>query len=384
MAGSQKGRADTPGGFDAVLVVSFGGPEGSDEVLPFLRNVTGGRVPDASLRSVAEHYWHFDGVSPINAQNRGLAAALQDSLAAAGLPVPVRFGNRHWHPFAREAIAALAEAGARDVAVVLTSGYASYPGCRWYQESLAADVAAVAARSSPPIRLHKIRLWFDHPTFLDLWADRVDAAVGVLSPAKRPPLLLATTHSLPVSMSDASGPAQPLPGSAAIESARRGAYVAQHEFVARTIAERVSERRGRALPWEVAFQSQAGGPGGEWLAPDVNDRLRELADAGTSQAVVAPIGFVSDHMEILWDLDIEARRTADSVGIELARAGTIGDDPRFVEMITSLVLERARGTAADDRPAQSPWGPWPDECPGDCCMSEVPATARGVEAAGTA
>ncbi len=366
------GSPGVPGAFDAVLVLSFGGPEQSDEVMPFLRQVTGGRVPDSRLEAVAGHYRHFGGRSPINDQNRRLVRELTGALAAAGRSVPVMLANRHWRPFTADIVGQLAGDGRRNVAVVATSGFSSLPGCRGYREDYEQAARNLPARDRP--RFRKIRLWYNHPLFLDCWADRVIEAVasrpGEDWPASESPHLLFTAHSLPKAMADASGPANGTnkgPGC----GDEGGAYVAQHRFAADRVVRRVEARLGRAFGWGLAFQSQSGSPGSRWLQPDVETALRELADRGGRRVVVAPIGFLTDHMEVQWDLGVEARSIASDLGIDFALAGTVGDDPRLIAMLTDLIIERERQSPVGERPAEGPDGPWPDECPIGCCGKEV-------------
>lgn len=361
---------------DGVLLASFGGPEAPEEVMPFLRRVTAGRrVPDDRLRAVARHYEHFGGISPINAQNRALAKRLASELAALGCALPVFLGNRNWHPLFGDVVAGMAAAGHRNIAVVATSGFASQPGCRQYQD----DVSAAIAQAGVTINPGKIRLWFDHPTFLRIAADRVVTAVkDLLMPdgVGPPPTVLYSTHSLPRSVADSSGPAghRPQPG---------GAYVAQHRWAATAITRLVSQELGQALEWEVVFQSRSGSPRVAWLEPDINQRLRELAARGVDRVVVFPLGFVTDHMEIMWDLDVEARATARELGMAFTRAQAVGSDPRFARMLAELVAERVRDVPPTDRPAEGPAGAWPDHCPAGCCLSADPSQG-GTKARETA
>ncbi|MDP3973033.1 MAG: ferrochelatase [Candidatus Nanopelagicales bacterium] len=353
-------KCDTaPEPLDAVLVMSFGGPEQPAEVMPFLRRVTGGRVPDARLSLVADHYLHFDGRSPINEQNRRLCEHLAAALAERGFECPLALGNRFWHPLTAEAVEQLVGQGARDIAVVATSGFASWPGCRAYQEDYEEVADRIPVGKRP--RFRKVRLWYNHPVFLDCWGDRVVEAIGApadIGPASsETPFLVFTTHSLPWQMAQDSGVAGT-------------AYVAQHRFVADRVARRAAGVLGRSFDWELSFQSQSGGGSGQpWLTPTIDDTLRDLAARGVGRVVVAPIGFVTDHMEVMWDLGVEARQMATDLGLEFTLARTIGDDPRFVSMLAELVLERSGGAMSSDRPAEGPDGPWPDECPTGCCQS---------------
>lgn len=358
-AGAGAGAGATP--IDALLLVSFGGPEGPDDVLPFLRNVTRGRdVPPDRLAEVARHYRRFGGRSPINDQNRALLAALR-----AALPdLPVYWGNRNWTPYLTEAIAAMRADGIRRAACFVTSALASYSGCRQYRENLAAAVADVGPGAP---ELIKLRLFFDHPGFVGPMVDRCVRALDELpKPVRAEAHLIFVAHSLPTSQAAASGP-------------HGGAYVRQLRAAGGAVAERVAARTGVSRRWDVAYCSRSGPPGTPWLEPDVNDRLRELADAGAPGAVIVPIGFVSDHMEVVYDLDVEAMTTARERGLTVTRAATVGTDKRFVTMVAELVEERRRPTGT--RPALSTQGPSHDVCPLHCCEPRVrrPAAA-GVPA----
>ncbi len=323
--------------YDALLLLSFGGPEGPDDVLPFLENVVRGRgVPRERLLEVAEHYSHFGGVSPINEQNRALLAAVR-----AELDLPVYWGNRNWRPLVEDTVATMRADGVRRALVFVTSAYTSYSGCRQYQDDLARARAAVG-EGAP--ELDKLRHYFNHPGFIEPAADGVRAAL-VGRPDAR---LVFTAHSIPLSMEASSGP----PGHL---------YTAQLREASRLVAEAV---RGPGAGFDVVWQSRSGPPSVPWLEPDVNDHLAALAAAGTAAVVVSPIGFVSDHVEVLWDLDEEAAATAAKLGLDYARASTVGTDPRFVRMVSQLVEER---TAGAPKLALGPMGPSHDVCPLDCC-----------------
>jgi protoporphyrin/coproporphyrin ferrochelatase len=343
------------GEYDAVLLVSFGGPRGPGDVIGFLENVTAGRgIPPQRLAEVAEHYLLFGGVSPINAQNEALLAALRTELAQAGLDLPVYWGNRNWNPHLVDAVRDMAADGRRRALAFVTSAYSSYSGCRQYRENL---FDAAAQVPGAPL-IDKVRPYFDHPGFVGPF---VDATVGALAElphgARDGARLLFSTHSLPQAQADASGCLN-VPG---------GAYVAQHLATAELVAQRVEQETGVARGWDLVFQSRSGPPGQPWLEPDVGERIEELAAQGAPGAVVVPIGFVSDHMEVVYDLDTLARGTAQAVGLPLARAATPGTDPRFVAMVVELVRERAGGGPAPHRAALSPLGPWRDVCPAGCC-----------------
>lgn len=352
--------------YDALLVVSFGGPEGPDDVLPFLRNVTAGRgVPPERLADVARHYQRFGGVSPINGQCRDLIAAVRADLAAADVELPVYWGNRNWDPYLADTIARMTEDGVRRALVFVTAAYASYSGCRQYRENLADALGseqvagAVRASGNQPPLLDKLRHYFNHPGFVGPMRDATLRALGDLpAGAADGAALLFVTHSVPVDAATTAGP-------------HGGAYVAQHTDVARWIAEQVAEATGIVHPWRLVYCSRSGSPRQPWLEPDVNDELAAVRDAGASGAVVVPIGFVSDHMEVVFDLDTEAAATARELGLPMARAATVGTAPEFVAAIRDLVLERAaveRGADAR-RATVGPLGPSHDLCPAGCCRN---------------
>ncbi|MGI8679707.1 MAG: ferrochelatase [Jatrophihabitans sp.] len=310
--------------FDALLVLSFGGPEGPDDVMPFLRNVTRGRgIPDDRLVTVAEHYQHFHGVSPINDQNRALIAALQPTLAERGIDLPIYWGNRNWKPYVADAVRQMRHDGVRNALVFATSATASYSSCRQYRDDLE-QARRVSGEGAPT--LVKLRHFFDHPGFVAANGDGVREALAQLPPSRRDSArLVFTAHSIPVSMNDSSGPE------------RNGLYAAQQRETARLVAAFV---RGPGAEFDLVWQSRSGPPQVPWLEPDVNDHLRTLATDGVQAVVVAPTGFVSDHLEIRWDLDTEARETAAGLGMAFARAATAGTHPAFVAAVADLVEER--------------------------------------------
>jgi ferrochelatase len=343
--------------FDALLVQSFGGPEGLEDVLPFLRNVTRGRgIPDARLSEVAEHYRHFGGVSPINEQNRTLIAALSAEFTSHGIELPIYWGNRNWKPYVADAVRQMRDEGVRNALVFTTSATSSYSGCRQYRDDL--DGAVRVAGPGAPT-LVKLRHFYDHPGFIEAQADAVRAALASLpGESGDTARLVFTAHSIPVAMNDVSGPAAD------------GRYAAQHRETARLVAEAV---RGVGAEFDLVWQSRSGPPSVPWLEPDINAHLRALAADGVRAVVVTPSGFVSDHVEVRWDLDIEARDTAGSVGLQYARASTVGTHPAFVRAIRELVQEHVR----DEPPRTlSPLGISGFECPPGCC----PAPARAAAA----
>ena len=340
--------------YDALLLVSFGGPEGPDDVVPFLRNVTAGRgIPDERLVEVGAHYDLFGGRSPINDQNRALLAAIREDFASAGVGIPVYWGNRNWDPYLADTVAQMRDDGIRRVACFITSAYSSYSGCRQYREDLGGVVAKVA--DAP--RLDRLRAYFNHPGFVEPMIDHTVAAIEMLPAQVRDSAqILYVTHSIPASMALGSGP-------------EGGAYVAQHHSVVDMIQTAVGERTGTAHPGELVYCSRSGSPHAPWLEPDVNDRLRELAAEGATGVVVVPIGFVSDHMEVVYDLDTQAAATAAELGLAYARAATCGTDPRVVSAVRDLLLERAATERGED-PVRRSVGSLPaawDLCRPGCC-----------------
>jgi ferrochelatase len=358
------GRPDLPARavdaapYDALLLVSFGGPDGPADVLPFLENVTRGRaIPRERLVEVGEHYYALGGASPINAQNQALVAALSAELAENGPALPVYWGNRNWAPYLTDTFTRMADDGVRRVLAVLTSAYSSYSGCRQYREDLAAAAAALGARA--PV-VDRVRHYFNHPGFVEGMVASTLAALDDLPAEARPPArLVFVTHSVPTSMNDASGP-------------HGGAYEAQHRDLARVVTARVVAETGAGHPFDLVYCSRSGPPAQPWLGPDVNDHLVALAAAGTAAVVLVPIGFVSDHMEVRFDLDTEALGTAARLGLACTRAATVGTDPRFVAGLRDLVLERAAAVRGEDppRPALGGLGPSHDRCPVGCCRNE--------------
>ncbi|WP_035797601.1 ferrochelatase [Kitasatospora mediocidica] len=356
-----------PAPYDALLLLSFGGPEAPEDVVPFLENVTRGRgIPKERLAEVGKHYFLFGGVSPINAQNRELLAALREDFAAHGLCLPVYWGNRNWAPYLIDTLREMANDGHRRIAVLATSAYAGYSGCRQYRENLADALARLAEEGLPTLTVDKLRHFYNHPGFVRPMIDATLAALAELPADTRDGARLAfTTHSIPLSMAESSGapddPARGTPG---------GAYVAQHLEVARLVAEAVAEATGVAdRPWELVFQSRSGAPHIPWLEPDICDHLDALHADGASAAVMIPIGFVSDHMEVKYDLDTEAADHAAKLGLPVARAATVGADPRFTAAVRGLLLERAaveRGSAVE-RCALGAFGASHDVCAVACC-----------------
>jgi protoporphyrin/coproporphyrin ferrochelatase len=314
--------------YDAFLLLSFGGPEGPDDVLPFLANVTRGRgVPPERLAQVAEHYQHFGGVSPINQQCRALLDALRPHL-----DLPMYWGNRNWHPMLAETLRRMRDDGVRRALAFVTSPYGGYSACRQYWEDIATARAQVG-EGAPTV--DKIRHYHDHPGFIEPFVDGVRAAH---TPGAR---LVFTAHSIPTAMDTHSG----------VDGHR---YSGQLTEAAGLVAS------ASGVPeWDLVWQSRSGSPTVAWLEPDVNDHLESLAKEGVTAVVAAPIGFTSDHLEVIWDLDNEAAQTAAGLGIDWRRVPTPGTDPRFVAMVVALIAERVAGAQRRKLGKLPTW----DECP---------------------
>ncbi|MEU4121525.1 ferrochelatase [Streptomyces virginiae] len=360
--------------YDALLLLSFGGPEGPDDVVPFLENVTRGRgIPRERLKEVGQHYFGFGGVSPINAQNRALLEALRKDFAEHGLDLPVYWGNRNWAPYLTDVMREMAADGRRRIAVLATSAYASYSGCRQYRENLADALATLAEEGVEPPRVDKLRHYFNHPGFVDPMIEGVVAALAELPEAVREGAHLAfTTHSIPTAAADTSGPVEDHTG-----GGEGGAYVKQHLDVAKVIADEVAVRTGVARPWKLVYQSRSGAPHIPWLEPDICDHLEALHAEGAPAVVMVPIGFVSDHMEVLYDLDTEATAKAAELGLPVARSATVGADSSFAGAVRELVLERAAKERGE--PAEECWvgmlGQSHDLCAVGCCPARSPRPA---------
>ena len=328
--------------YDAILVVSFGGPEGKDEVMPFLENVLRGRnVPRGRMLTVADHYYHFEGKSPINAQTRELISALKAELERNGPKLPIYWGNRNWHPLLRETLRQMKQDGIRQALGFVTSAYSSYSGCRQYREDIARAQREVET-GAPEV--DKLRPFFNHPGFIEATVDRVRDALQEIPPQARANLqIVYSAHSIPVSMANTSD------------------YVRQLEEVRRLVSEAMGHENDA-----LAYQSRSGAPGQPWLEPDILDHLRQVKAANLASAVVlAPIGFISDHLEVRYDLDVEARQLCNSLDLPMTRAKTVGTHPKFIGTIRDLIMERMDGT--QERRALGVLGPRPDVCAEDCC-----------------
>lgn len=332
------------GQYDAVVVLSFGGPEGPDEVMPFLQNVTRGRnVPDDRLREVARNYELFGGISPINGHNRRLVAALAALLQGEGPRLPVYFGNRNWHPFLADTLRQMAEDGIKHAVAFATSAYSSYSACRQYLEDIARARAAVGDGAP---RIDKLRPFWNHPGFILPMAELVDAALAQLPDERRAAArLVCSAHSLPLAM----------------------ARSCDYELQLRDAGDLVVRHLARPRPWDLAFQSRSGPPGQPWLEPDILDHLEILAGRGVRDVVNLPIGFTCDHMEVVFDLDTQARQRAAELGIGFVRVPTVGVHPRYVAMIRELILERSQPGAVPQ--ALGELGPRRYPCAADCCPS---------------
>ncbi|WP_308495743.1 ferrochelatase [Leifsonia sp. AK011] len=357
-AASGPEHVEVPVAYDAILLASFGGPEGQDDVIPFLRNVTRGRgIPEERLEEVAHHYRAFGGVSPINDQNRELKAALEAELAKRGIDLPVLWGNRNWDPYLRDALTEANERGFTKLIAIGTSAYSSYSSCRQYREDYA--MALDETGLGGVIEIDKVRQFFDHPGFVEPFIEGTRDGIAELEaqgiPREQIHVLFAT-HSIPTDDAIRSGPRDR-------DFGEGGAYAAQHLAVAEVVVHEVAEGIG----WDLVYQSRSGPPTQPWLEPDINDRIAELATSGVKGLVIVPLGFISDHMEVKWDLDTEALETSEENGITAVRVPTPGVHAAFVSGLVDLVLERRDGIPTAERPALTDLGPWYDVCRPGCC-----------------
>jgi ferrochelatase len=338
--------------YDAILVVSFGGPESKEEVIPFLETVLRGRnVPRERLLTVAEHYYHFEGKSPINQQTLELIAALKAELQRVGPRLPIYWGNRNWHPFLTETLVKMKQEGIRRALAFVTSAYSSYSGCRQYREDIMRAQGEVG-EDAPQI--DKLRQFFNHPGFVEATIDRVrDALDAVPHHARQNVQIVYTAHSIPLSMANSCD------------------YVTQLEEVRGLVSDALGQKNDA-----LVYQSRSGTPGQSWLEPDILDYLRDVKARNLASAVVlAPISFISDHMEVLYDLDVEARQLCDELGLPMTRAKTVGVHPKFIAMIRELILERMNPNS--ERRAWGTLGVRPDVCPENCCPApRRPAPVR--------
>lgn len=368
---STRERRAQPREADAIVFASFGGPEKPEDVMPFLRNVTRGRgIPDERLEEVSHHYMAMGGRSPINAQNRAMIERLEKALAARGIDLPVYWGNRNWEPYMADAVRELAAAGHRHALGIVTSAYSSYSSCRQYREDF--GKALVETGLLGTVTIDKIRVYFDHPGFLAPVVDGVRSALAELAAeghdATRTRILFST-HSIPTAMSLASGPEETRG-----EEGEGGWYVAQHLAACRFVMEQLAadSADAGAPAWELVYQSRSGAPHIPWLEPDINDVIEALpqAEDAPTAVVVVPIGFVTDHVEVMWDLDTEAKESAEEAGLAFRRVATSGEDPRFIEALVDLVEERLREDAP--RRTVTDFGMTPDVCGVGCCANGSP------------
>lgn len=331
--------------YDAFLLVSFGGPEGPDDVMPFLENVLRGKnVPRERMLEVAEHYSHFGGVSPINSQCRELLAAVKQEFDRSGVDLPIYWGNRNWTPMLRDTIEQMKRDGVKRAIAFFTSAYSSYSGCRQYRENILTAQQEVG-EGAPEV--DKLRVFFNHPGFVEPMIARTRDAIAKLPVEKQAGVkILFSAHSIPMGM------------------ATNCRYEAQLSEASRLVAEGVN-----VADWKLVYQSRSGPPSQPWLEPDVSDALAAIAaEQPGAGVVVVPIGFISDHMEVMFDLDEEALQKANELGLTMVRAATVGSDPRFVQMIRELVVERM-----SENPERLVLGQLPpnhDVCPADCCKYE--------------
>ena len=342
------------GEYDSILIVGFGGPERPEDVIPFLENVTRGRnVPRERLLEVAEHYNHFDGVSPINAQVRELIAALRPELDRHGIALPIYWGNRNWHPMLPDTLAEMTAAGCRRSLAFVLAAYSSYSSCRQYREDIERARAAVG-ECAPQV--DKVRVFYNHPDFIAVNAEFVREALGKIAKERRASTHLAfTAHSIPMSM------------------AVQCDYERQLAETCRLVAEALAIRPDR---WRLVYQSRSGRPQDPWLEPDILDHLRDLQRQDVPAVVIHPIGFLSDHMEVLFDLDEEARQVSEELGLEMVRSRTAGVHPRFVSMVGELIQERIGAIPEPVRRAVGRYGPSHDICPEPCCLLPARPTSR--------
>ncbi|MDN6399680.1 MAG: ferrochelatase [Brachybacterium sp.] len=352
--------------FDAILFASFGGPDGQDDVIPFLRNVTRGRgIPDERLEEVAGHYRARGGRSPITAQNETMIAALEQELAGRGIDLPIYFGNRNWAPYNDDAVRALHGDGHRHALGLVTSAFSSYSSCRQYREDFGMVLEETGLAGE--VSIDKVRVYFNHPGFLEPVVDGVGSALASLvaegHDADRIAVLFST-HSVPTSMAEASGPEE-----TRVEGSG-GWYVEQHLSACRWVMEQLDDDAPELPDWQLVYQSRSGAPHIPWLEPDVNDVIAQLAADDTADAVVVvPIGFVTDHVEVIWDLDTEAKETAEEKGLAFRRVATSGEDPRFIAALADLVQERL--DAQFPRRVVTDFGGTPDVCGVNCCVGRL-------------
>jgi ferrochelatase len=377
-----------PKNYDGVLLASFGGPEGQDDVIPFLRNVTRGRgIPDERLEEVSHHYRANGGISPINQQNRELKAAIEAELAARGIELPVLWGNRNWDPYIPQTLQDAYDAGHRKLLMVTTSAYSCYSSCRQYREDI--GIALTESGLDGRLEVDKVRQYFDHPGFVEPFIEGtavgladVRAQLAAAGTPDAPVHILFATHSIPTRDAEAAGRS----GDEPREFEEGSAYVAQHLATGAAVISRVQAESGLTAPWSLVYQSRSGAPHVPWLEPDINDAIADLAGQGIKGIVIVPLGFVSDHMEVVWDLDTEALETCRNLGLAATRVPTPGTHRKFVHGIVDLICERTLANNIGDRPAVTGLGPWYDVCRPGCCANfrgEKPTIAGADTTVGT-
>jgi ferrochelatase len=339
--------------YDSILLISFGGPERTEDVMPFLENVTRGRnIPPERLLEVAEHYYHFGGVSPINDQCRDLISALKPELDKHEIRLPIYWGNRNWHPFLADTLRQMKNDGMKHALGLVTSAYSSYSGCRQYRENVA-EAQKLIGDGAPQV--DKIRVFYNHPGFIEAMGDRVREALQQFPPGAQDIRFVATAHSIPCSMAETSD------------------YEKQLREAARLVAEKTN-----LTQWDLVYQSRSGPPTQPWLEPDILDHLRNLNAQGVKNVLVAPVGFISDHLEVMFDLDTEAKELAAELGITMVRAGTAGTHPAFVSMLRQIIAERL--SPNEPKLSIGLFGPNHDVCPLNCCPAPQRAGRPPVSA----
>lgn len=340
--------------YDAILVMSFGGPEGIEDVVPFLENVTRGRnIPRERLEEVGEHYYMFDGVSPINAQNRTLIDALREELAEHDIDMPIYFGNRNWYPMIGDTMQRMKDDGVKRAISFFTSGFSCYSGCRQYRENIV-DAQKYVGEGAP--RVDKTRMFYNHPLYIEVCAENLNNALAQFPEDERDDVAIAfTAHSIPMGM------------------ARNSDYEVQLMEASRLTAQMAGVEN-----WNLVYQSRSGPPHIPWLEPDILDYMDELNEQGVKNMVILPIGFISDHMEVMFDLDVEAKEKAEEHAMKMVRAASAGTHPKFISMIRELIVERM--TENPERRALGERGPNHDVCPVNCCLPGVRPRPRKPEA----
>jgi ferrochelatase len=354
-----RGEVEVSGGsreYDAILLVGFGGPERREDVLPFLENVTRGRnVSRERLLEVAEHYNHLGGASPINGQVRELIEALGPELRRHGVGLPIYWGNRNWHPFLADTLREMTVAGVKRGLAVVLAAYSSYSSCRQYREDIERAQDDVGPEAPA---IEKTRAFFNHPEFVTANADRVRQALAQVPADKRSTIrLVFTAHSIPVAMAQTSS------------------YEMQLQETCRLVAAELGVPASR---WSLVYQSRSGRPQDPWLGPDIRDHIRQLKEGGTTHLIIHPIGFLSDHMEVRYDLDEEARGLCDSLGLTMVRSRTVGTHRGFVRVLRELICERLAHAPDAERMAVGRYGPSHDTCPEGCCLPPPGASATSA------